>query len=59
MTGTAIPDLARDYLDLDGLLSPEERSLRDDVRAFVDERVRPPRPAHRTGHQTLSRAAPT
>lgn len=34
-------DLAHDYLDLDSLLSPEERALRDRVRAFVDERVRP------------------
>jgi glutaryl-CoA dehydrogenase len=38
------PDLtarARDYLDLDGLLTDEERALRDRVRAFVDERIRP------------------
>lgn len=34
-------DLAHDYLDLDSLLSPEERALRDRVRAFTDERVRP------------------
>jgi glutaryl-CoA dehydrogenase len=34
-------DLARDYLDLDSLLSPEERALRDRVRAFTDERIRP------------------
>ena len=34
-------DTARDYLDLDGLFSAEELALRDRVRAFVDERVRP------------------
>jgi glutaryl-CoA dehydrogenase len=34
-------DLAHDYLDLDSLLTPEERALRDRVRAFTDERVRP------------------
>jgi glutaryl-CoA dehydrogenase len=34
-------DLAHDYLDLDGLFSAEELALRDRVRAFVDERVRP------------------
>jgi glutaryl-CoA dehydrogenase len=34
-------DLAHDYLDLDSLLSAEERALRDRVRAFTDERVRP------------------
>jgi glutaryl-CoA dehydrogenase len=34
-------DLAHDYLDLDSLLSPQERALRDRVRAFTDERVRP------------------
>ena len=34
-------DLAHDYLDLDGLFSPEELALRDRVRAFVDERIRP------------------
>src|SRR5690242_8648800 len=33
--------LAHDYLDLDGLFSAEERALRDRVRAFVDERIRP------------------
>ncbi len=37
----AIPALARDYLDLDGLLTDEERQLRSDVRDFVDERIRP------------------
>ena len=30
-----------DLLELDALLSAEERSLRDRVRAFVDERIRP------------------
>ena len=34
-------DLAHDYLDLDSLLSADERALRDRVRAFTDERVRP------------------
>ena len=34
-------DLASDYLDLDSLLSPGERELRERVRAFVDERIRP------------------
>ena len=33
--------LASDYLDLDGLFTPEELALRDRVRAFVDERIRP------------------
>ena len=33
--------LAHDYLDLDGLFSPDELALRDRVRAFVDERIRP------------------
>ncbi|HST65833.1 MAG TPA: acyl-CoA dehydrogenase family protein [Mycobacteriales bacterium] len=32
---------AHDYLDLDSLLSAPERALRDRVRAFTDERVRP------------------
>lgn len=38
------PDItarARDYLDLDELLTEEERALRDGVRAFVDARIRP------------------
>jgi glutaryl-CoA dehydrogenase len=34
-------DLTHDYLDLDGLLSAEELALRDRVRVFVDERIRP------------------
>jgi glutaryl-CoA dehydrogenase len=34
-------DLAHDYLDLDSLLSPDERTLRDRVRTFADERIRP------------------
>jgi glutaryl-CoA dehydrogenase len=40
---TPVPllDLAHDYLDLDGLFSAEELALRDRVRAFVDERIRP------------------
>jgi glutaryl-CoA dehydrogenase len=36
-----VTDLAQDYLDLDSLLSAQERDLRERVRAFVDERVRP------------------
>ena len=32
---------ARDYLDLDCLFTAEELALRDRVRAFVDERIRP------------------
>jgi glutaryl-CoA dehydrogenase len=34
-------DLAHDYLDLDSLLSADERALRERVRGFVDERIRP------------------
>ena len=34
-------DLAHDYLALDGLFTAEELALRDRVRAFVDERIRP------------------
>ncbi len=34
-------DLAHDYLDLDGLLTAEEIALRQKVRAFVDERIKP------------------
>ena len=34
-------DLAYDYLDLDSLLSADERALRERVRGFVDERIRP------------------
>jgi glutaryl-CoA dehydrogenase len=34
-------DLSSDYLDLDGLLSADERAVRDRVRAFVDERIKP------------------
>jgi glutaryl-CoA dehydrogenase len=34
-------DLAHDYLDLDSLLSTDERALRERVRGFVDERIRP------------------
>jgi glutaryl-CoA dehydrogenase len=37
----ALADLARDYLDLDGLFSAEELALRESVRGFVDERIRP------------------
>ncbi len=40
-TAQALPDLARDYLGLDGLFSAEELALRDRVRAFVDQRIRP------------------
>jgi glutaryl-CoA dehydrogenase len=34
-------DLASDYLNLDSLLSPDELALRERVRAFVTERIRP------------------
>jgi glutaryl-CoA dehydrogenase len=34
-------DLAADYLDLDSLLSADELALRERVRGFVDERIRP------------------
>jgi glutaryl-CoA dehydrogenase len=34
-------DLTRDYLNLDGLFTADELALRDRVRAFVDERIRP------------------
>ena len=34
-------DLTHDYLDLDGLFTADELALRDRVRAFVDERIRP------------------
>lgn len=37
----AIPPLALDYLDLDGLFTAEEIALRDEVRAFVDARIKP------------------
>jgi glutaryl-CoA dehydrogenase len=30
-----------DFLDIDGLLSDEERLVRDTVRAFVDEKIKP------------------
>ena len=33
--------LADDYLSLDGLFTADELALRDRVRAFVDERIRP------------------
>lgn len=38
---TPLTDRARDYLDLDSLLSDDERALRSTVRQFVDERIRP------------------
>ncbi len=43
LAGAALPisDLARDYLDLDSLFSAAELALRDDIRAFVDARIRP------------------
>jgi glutaryl-CoA dehydrogenase len=39
--GHAAASLAHDYLALDGLFSAEELALRDRVRTFVDERIRP------------------
>jgi glutaryl-CoA dehydrogenase len=41
MTELGSNDLAHDYLDLDGLFSADELAVRDRVRAFVDERIRP------------------
>ncbi len=38
---TEMTELAHDYLDLDDLFTPEELAMRDRVRAFVDERIRP------------------
>ena len=38
---TPITDRARDYLNLDSLFTAEELALRDKVRAFVDQRIRP------------------
>jgi glutaryl-CoA dehydrogenase len=38
---TEVSALAHDYLELDWLFTPEERALRDRVRAYVDERIRP------------------
>ncbi len=40
-TPEELPDLARDYLGLDGLFSAEELALRETVRGFVEERIRP------------------
>ena len=40
-TLASITDRARDYLDIDALLSEEERQLRSSVREFVDARIRP------------------
>ena len=41
-TGPAAPtERARDYLNLDSLFTAEELALRDRVRAFVDERIKP------------------
>src|SRR5258705_6797663 len=34
-------ELAHDYLDLDGLFSAEELDVRDRVRRFVQERIKP------------------
>ncbi len=34
-------ELAHDYLDLDGLFSAEELEVRDRVRRFVQERIKP------------------
>jgi glutaryl-CoA dehydrogenase len=36
-----LPDLAHDYLGIDGLLSADELAWRDRVRGFVDDRIRP------------------
>ena len=37
----SLTGLAADYLDLDGLFTDEELALRQRVRTFVDERIRP------------------
>ncbi|MDT0349594.1 acyl-CoA dehydrogenase family protein [Pseudonocardia charpentierae] len=34
-------ELSHDYLDLDDLFTPDELAVRDRVRTFVDERIRP------------------
>src|ERR1700727_2561702 len=39
--GAIMTDLAHDYLDLDSLLSAEELALRDRVRTFVCDRIKP------------------
>jgi glutaryl-CoA dehydrogenase len=36
-----VTDLATDYLSIDSLLTEQEITLRSQVRAFVDERIRP------------------
>jgi glutaryl-CoA dehydrogenase len=43
VTSAVVPltGLAADYLDLDGLFTDEELALRQRVRTFVDERIRP------------------
>ena len=41
MTHPEISDRARDYLDLDSLFTQDELALRDTVRRFVDDRIRP------------------
>jgi glutaryl-CoA dehydrogenase len=41
MTATAAPIRANDFLELDALLSDEERLIRDTVRAWVAEHVTP------------------
>ena len=38
---TPLTSLARDFLDVDGLFTAAELALRDRVREFVDERIRP------------------
>ena len=35
------PDLAHDFLDLDSLLSEQEIAVRDRIRGFVRDRIRP------------------
>src|SRR6476646_8202386 len=38
---TTMTELAHDYLDLDGLFSAEELEVRDRVRRFVQQRIKP------------------
>ncbi|MEU1405655.1 acyl-CoA dehydrogenase family protein [Streptomyces sp. NPDC005728] len=40
-SGTAAPILAGDLLDIDSLLTEEERAIRDTTRRFADDNIRP------------------
>ena len=41
LAGVELTELATDYLDLDSLFSEQELALRDRVRRFADEHIRP------------------